>query len=93
MFERICTEVFWETHRRAFEFFGGVPRRITYENEGILVAQVIGARKRKLTNGFLQLQSHYLFGEHFCLVRRANEKGVVEGMVGYARRNYLVPVP
>jgi|TARA_B100001971_G_scaffold201593_1_gene214522 transposase len=93
MFDRICTEVFWEAHRRAFEFFGGVPRRITYDNEGVMVAQVIGARKRKLTNGFLQLQSHYLFGEHFCLVRRANEKGVVEGMVGYTRRNYLVPVP
>ncbi len=93
MFDRICTEVFWEAHRRAFAFFGGVPRRITYDNEGVMVAQVIGARKRKLTNGFLQLQSHYLFGEYFCLVRRANEKGVVEGMVGYTRRNYLVPVP
>ncbi len=69
MFDRICTEVFWEAHRRAFEFFGGVPRRTTYDNEGVMVAQVIGARKRKLTNGPLQLQSHYLFGEHFCLMR------------------------
>ena len=25
VFERICTEVFWEGHRRAFEFLGGVP--------------------------------------------------------------------
>ena len=48
---------------------------------------------RKLTNGFLQLQSHYLFEEHFCRVRRANEKGVVEGVVKFARLNYFVPVP
>ena len=30
---------------------------------------------------------------HFCLVRRPNEKGHVENLVGYARRNFLVPVP
>ena len=48
---------------------------------------------RKLTHGFLQLQSHYLFQEHFCQVRRPNEKGVVEGVVKFARLNYFVPVP
>ena len=93
VFERICTEVFWEGHRRAFEFFGGVPRRISYDNERILVSQILGAHRRKLSPGFLQLQSHYLFKEHFCQVRRPNEKGVVEGMVKFARQNFLVPVP
>lgn len=33
VFERITTEVMWEAHCRAFEFFGGVPWRITYDNE------------------------------------------------------------
>jgi hypothetical protein len=41
----------------------------------------------------LQLVSHYLFDPHFCLVRRANEKGVVESMVRYTRSNFLVLVP
>ncbi len=54
---------------------------------------MLGCRQRKLTDGFLQLQSHYLFEEHFCLAARGNEKGVVEGMVGYSRSNFLVPVP
>jgi transposase len=92
-FERISTEVFWEGHNRAFEFLGGVPWRISYDNERIMVAQVLGAHKHKPTHGFLQLQSHYLFDEHFCNVRRANEKGVVEGLVKYTRLNYMVPVP
>jgi transposase len=92
-FQRITTEVFWEGHRRAFEFFDGVPRRISYDNERIMVAQVLGAHRRKPTRGFLQLQSHYLFEEHFCTVRRANEKGVVEGLVKYVRLNFMVPVP
>ena len=78
---------------RAFAFFGGVPRRITYDNSKIAIAKIIGPRARELTQGFLQLVSHYLFHYHFCLVRRANEKGVVEGLVRYTRQNFLVPVP
>ncbi|MCX5683791.1 MAG: IS21 family transposase [Planctomycetota bacterium] len=93
LFPRECTEAFQEGHKRAFEFFGGVPKRISYDNSKIAVAKIEGKRKRKLTAGFLRLQSHYLFTEHFCLVRRPNEKGHVETLVGFARRNFLVPVP
>ncbi len=93
VFERECTESFWEGHLRAFEFFGAVPRRISYDNSKVAVGKIIGSRERKLTDGFLQLQSHYLFEEHFCLPARPNEKGVVEGIVRYARANFLVPVP
>lgn len=92
-FPRECTETFLEGHRRAFEFFGGVPTRISYDNSAIAVIEVLKGRERKLTREFLRLQSHYLFQEHFCLVRRANEKGHVERLVGFARRNFLVPVP
>jgi transposase len=93
MFERITTEVFWEAHRRAFEFFEGVPWRITYDNEKVWVVQVLSAHGRRLSDGFLQLQSHYLFAAHFCRVNRANEKGAVESDVRYGRQNFLVPVP
>jgi len=93
VFPRECTETFLEGHRRAFEYFGGVPRRISYDNSAIAVIEVLQGRQRKLTKEFLRLQSHYLFQEHFCLVRRANEKGHVERLLGFARRNFLVPVP
>lgn len=93
-FERECTETFWEGHVRAFAYFGGVPSRISYDNSRVAVAQIVGGtRARKLTRGFLQLQSHYLFAHHFCHVRRANEKGVVEGVVRFTRQNLFVPVP
>jgi len=90
---RECTESFWEGHVRAFAFFGGVPSRITYDNSRIAVQAIIGVHRRRLTDGFLQLASHYLFDHHFCTVQRGNEKGVVEGTGGYARRNFMVPVP
>ena len=81
VFPRECTETFLEGHRRAFEFFGGVPKRISDDNSAIAVIEVLSGRERKLTREFLRLQSHYLFREHFCLVRRANEKGHVERLV------------
>ena len=93
-FERECTETFWEGHVQAFGFFGGVPRRITYDNTKVAVAQILGGGKeRRLTHGFLQLKSHYLFAHHFCRIRRGNEKGVVEGLVKFTRLNFFVPVP
>jgi transposase len=91
-FERECTETFWEGHVRAFEFFQGVPRRITYDNTKVAVSKILG-KERRLTQGFLQLKSHYLFAHHFCRVARGNEKGVVEGQVKFTRLNYFVPVP
>jgi transposase len=92
-FRRECTEAFLEGHVRAFAFFGGVPRRISYDNLKIAVARITGSRDRKVTGEFLRLKSHYLFADHFCRVRRPNEKGHVETLVGFARRNFLVPVP
>ncbi len=92
-FSRECTETFQEGHKRAFEFFEGVAVRISYDNSKIAVISIGKGSKRKLTDGFLRLQSHYSFSEHFCRVRRANEKGHVETLVGYCRRNFMVPVP
>jgi hypothetical protein len=91
-FERECTETFWEGHVHACEFFVGVPRRITYGNSKVAVSQIVG-KEQRLTQGFLQLKSHYLFDHHFCQVARGNEKGVVEGLVKFTRLNFFVPVP
>jgi transposase len=92
-FPRECTEAFLEGHARAFAFFGGVPVRISYDNSKIAVSRIVGSRERAVTSEFLRLKSHFLFEDHFCLVRRPNEKGHVERLLDFARRNYLVPVP
>jgi transposase len=88
-----CTESFQDGHGRAFEYFGGVPTRISYDNSKIAVAAITGARGRAPTKEFLRLASHFLFDYRFCRVRRPNEKGHVEAMVEFARRNFMVPVP
>ena len=92
-FPRECSESFLEGHKRAFEFFGGVPARISYDNSKVAVGKITGSREREVTAEFQRLKSHFLFEDHFCLVRRPNEKGHVERLLDYARRNFLVPVP
>jgi transposase len=93
VFPRECTETFLEGHVRAFRFFGGVPRRIAYDNTKVAVAKIVGSRERVVTREFSRLKSYHLFEAHFCLVRRPNEKGHVERLLDYARSNFLVPVP
>lgn len=87
------TESFCDGHASAFLFFGGVPRNILYDNTKIAIAKVLGHGKRKKTEAFSSLQSHYLFDASFANVGRGNEKGNVEGLVRFARRNFMVPVP
>ena len=87
------TEAFCEGHNVGFEFFGGVPRSILYDNTKLAVARILGDGRRQRTRTFNELQSHYLFADRFGRPGKGNDKGKVEGLVGYARRNFLVPIP
>ncbi len=87
------TEAFLEGHTHAFAYFQGVPRTILYDNTKLAVARILGDGTRTKTRAFTELQSHYLFAEKFGRPGKGNDKGKVEGLVGYARRNFLVPVP
>jgi len=42
---------------------------------------------------FAELQSHYLFDDRFGRPGKGNDKGKVEGLVGYVRRNFMTPLP
>ncbi len=87
------TEAFCDGHVSAFSFFGGVPRSILYDNTAIAVARILGDGRRKRTRVFSELVSHYLFEDRFGRPGKGNDKGKVEGLVGYARRNFMVPLP
>jgi transposase len=87
------TESFLEGHVRAFAYLGGVPTRILYDNTKIAVAKILGGEQRQRTRSFSELQSYYLFADKFGRPAKGNDKGKVEGLVGYARRNFMVPIP
>ena len=87
------TEAFLDGHVSAFAFLGGVPQSILYDNTKLAVARILGDGRRKCTKAFTELQSHYLFDDRFGRPGKGNDKGKVEGLVGYMRRNFLVPIP
>ncbi len=86
-------EALLDGHVRAFEFFGGVPRRGAYDNPKSVVTAVGKGRERTLTRRFLELKSHYLFETRFCNVASGHEKGHVENLVKHAQRTFMTPLP
>lgn len=86
-------EAFLAGHQEAFAFFGGVPQNIWYDNLAQAVRPRLVGRKPQEQETFIAFRSHCLFQSRFCTPAEAHEKGLVEGLVGYARRNFLVPVP
>ena len=86
-------EAFFEGHIRAFHFFGGVPRRITYDNLKTAVFRILEGHHRQEQRAFSAFRSHYLFESHYCTPAQGHEKGGVESDVGYAQRNFFAPIP
>lgn len=90
-------ESFLFGHVQAFKHFGGVPTRISYDNLATAVKLVFdkeqGRKKQHENPTFVAFRSHYLFASHFCTPGQGHEKGQVEHGVGFARRNFFVPLP
>jgi Mu transposase, C-terminal domain len=88
-------DVFLDAHVRAFEFFGGVPGRVRYDNLKTAVVKVLKGRDRAENERFIAMRSHYGFDSFFCRpgIDGAHEKGGVEGEIGRWRRKAFVPVP
>jgi len=86
-------EAFLEGHRRAFAWLGGVPAECVYDNPKTAVVRILAGPERQEQTLFVSLRAHYLFDSQFCRPGEGHEKGAVENLVGYVRRNALVPVP
>jgi transposase len=86
-------EAFFYGHVCAFEHFGGVPWRISYDNLSTAVRLMAEGKVRREQRQFIAFRSYYLFESHFCQPEAGWEKGGVEASVGFSRRNFLVPLP
>lgn len=92
-FEQASQEAFFQGHAHAFEFLGGVPWTVTYDNLKAAVTRVLPGKARQENPAFVAFRSAYLFESRFCTVASGHEKGRVENMVKYAQRNLFAPVP
>ena len=87
------TEAWLDGHVHAFAFFGAVPQSILYDNDKCLVARIMPDGTRQRTQRFSAMLSHYVVRDRYRRPGKGNDKGAVEGLVGYARRNFMVPIP
>ena len=76
-----------------FEYIGGVPTEIWFDNTKTIVTKIIKGGGRNITERFQRFCEHYRIKPVFMNPDSGWEKGNVENKVGYLRRNELVPVP
>ncbi len=91
-FYRQNEESFLEAQISGFEYFGGVAKRVIFDNAKVAVKEGFGAHA-KVQDKYKALSAHYAFQCEFCNVAAGHEKGLVEGLVGWVRRNIFVPIP
>jgi transposase len=92
-YQRATQQAFLEGHELAFKRFGGVFKRLRYDNLKSAVKKILQGHRREETARFIAFRSHWKFEAVFCTPGEGHEKGGIEGEGGYFRRNHLVPVP
>jgi len=75
------------------DHYGGVFPVMVFDNLTAAVEKILLGKERKEQESFVRFRSWYTFESRFCSPGRGSEKGGVEGLVGFARRNFLVPLP
>ena len=74
-------------------FFGGIFSVLIYDNLTTAVRKVLQGKSRIELESFRKFKAYHSFDARLTNAAAGHEKGGVEGLVGFARRNYMVPVP
>lgn len=86
-------ESLFESHISAFTYLEGIPHRIRYDNMKLAVQKILKGRNREEQSLWVSFRSHFLFEADYCNPGKGQEKWSIENLIGYVRRNFLVPMP
>ena len=86
-------QAFFDALMQAFAFFGGIFSVLIFDNLTTAVRRVLQGKAREEQESFQRFRAYYNFEARYCNPGAGHEKGGVEGLVGFVRRNFLVPVP
>lgn len=92
-YPREAQEMVFDAHIKAFKHFGGVPKRMMYDNPKTIVDAIFVGKVRQFNRRFLAFASHYLFEPVACTSESGREKGQVENQVGNVREWLFTPTP
>lgn len=91
-YPRETQEMVFDAHNRAFAFFGGVPKRMVYDNLKAVVETILTGKERLFNRRFMVLANHYVFEPVACTPASGWEKGQVENQVGNIREWLFTPL-
>jgi transposase len=83
-----CLEDFLAAHWRAFQFFGGIPKKCLYDNLRSVVLARVGTDIR-FNPRFMEFAGVCLFEPVLCRPGHGNEKGKVENGIKYLQGSFL----
>ena len=75
-------------HEAAFEYFGGIPQQVVYDQDSILISNE-NRGDLVLTETFGQYVRDRALGLHFCRKADPESKGKIESVVRYVKSNFL----
>lgn len=82
------TELAVQAHEKAFEFIGGIPDEIVYDQDKVFIVSENGG-DIILTDAFRAYTRNQSFDLHFCRKADPESKGKVENVVKYVKQNFL----
>lgn len=88
---RETQEMVLDAHNHAFAFFGGVPKRMVYDNLKTVVDSILDGKDRQFNKRFMAMAAHYMFEPVACTPASGWEKGQVENQVGNIREWLFTP--
>ena len=82
------TAITIEAHEKAFEFIGGYPKTLVYDQDKVLLySENVG--DLILTEEFRSYHASRPFGLHFCRKSDPQSKGKIENVIKYIKYNFL----
>ncbi len=91
-YSRETLECLFDGVLRAFRYFGGMPKRVVFDNTSLCVKRILRGPDRLETKRFEGFRGAFPFSAEYCAPGKGNEKGSVETGVKYVRRNCLQPL-
>ena len=80
------SQSFVDAHINFFQYVGGVPKIMVYDNMKVAVKRFVGPTEKEATEALKKLSIYYGFNYRFCNAYSGNEKGHVENSVEFVRR-------
>lgn len=78
-------------HINAFQYFGGIPKEILYDNmKQVVIKRALKSSDSQWNTKFEDFFKHYGFIPRLCRIRRAQTKGKIENTVGYVKRDFFL---